>query len=181
MCHPVTRRLWAGVAVLVTAGVLAGCGSPAATVDAVAEAGPTAPARDADLADAAWPEAAAWIRREAEDDRPTVVNIFASWCGPCREEAPVLRRAIAAHPGVAFLGIDHIDRRGAGASFLAEEGLDFDATLFDVAGDVAVSIGARGMPTTAFFDRDGRLVGLHTGPLTDDDLAARLRGLGVDA
>lgn len=147
----------------------------------MAEAGASTPARDAVLEDGGWPEAAAWIAREAAAGRPTVVNLFASWCAPCREEAPVLRRAAAAHDDVAFLGIDHVDRRDEGAAFLAEVDIGFDATLFDVAGDVAAAIGARGMPTTAFFDRDGRLVGLHTGPVTDEDLAARLREVGVDA
>lgn len=161
--------------------VLAACGTPATVVHAGDAAGDETPAPDAELADGGWPEAAAWIEREAAADRPTVVNLFASWCGPCREEAPVLRRGIADHRDVAWLGVDHIDRREEGAAFLAVEGLDFDATLFDVAGDVATAIGARGMPTTAFFDADGGLVALHTGPLTDDDLDARLRELGVDA
>ncbi|MBW3621743.1 MAG: TlpA family protein disulfide reductase [Actinobacteria bacterium] len=154
------------------------CGDPAPVVDAVAEAGPTAPPADAHLVDGGWPEAAAWIARESAGGRATVVNLFASWCGPCREEAPVLRRAMADHPGIAFLGVDHIDRRPEGEAFLEEEELGFDATLFDVAGDVAAGIGARGMPTTAFFDRDGRLVALHTGPLTEADLAERLAELG---
>lgn len=170
----------AASASLTLAVLAAGCDRTADDrVDAVAQAGPTAPDRDASLGDAGWPETAAWIRREAEAGRPTVVNLFASWCGPCREEAPVLRRAIAAHPDVAFLGVDHLDRRPAGEAFLEEEDLDFDATLFDVTGDVAANIGARGMPTTAFFDATGRLVSLHTGPITDDVMTARLRQAGV--
>lgn len=92
----------------------------------------------------------------------------------------MLRRAMAERRGVAFLGIDHLDRREAGAAFLAEEGLAFDATLYDVAGDVAANIGARGMPTTAVFDAEGRLVALHTGPVTDDDLERLLAAAGAD-
>lgn len=163
------------------AALLAGCSDPGPVVDAAAEAGPTTPARDAMLEDGGWPEAAAWIAREAAEGRPTVVNLFASWCAPCLEEAPVLRRAAQAHPDVAFLGIDHIDRRDDGEAFVAELDIGFDAILFDVAGDVATGIDARGMPTTAFFDRDGRMVGLHTGPVTDEDMADRLRELGVEA
>lgn len=157
------------------------CADPAPAIVAREAAGDATPAPDAHLAEGGWPEAAAWVAREAAAGRPTVVNLFASWCGPCRDEAPVLRRGIADHPEVAWLGIDHVDRRPEGAAFLAEEQLAFDATLFDVAGDVAAGIGARGMPTTAFFDADGALVALHTGPLTDADLDEQLRRLGVDA
>jgi thiol-disulfide isomerase/thioredoxin len=165
-------------AAALAAVLLVACGG-GPEVDAVAAAGPSAPPRDAELVDGGWPETAAWIAREAERDRPTVVNLFASWCGPCREEAPVLRAAMAEHDEVAWLGIDHLDRRQEGAAFLAEERLDFDATIFDVTGDVAAGIGARGMPTTAVFDRDGGLVALHTGPVTEDDLERFLRDVGV--
>ncbi len=169
-------------AAVVAALALSACGgADTPEVDAVAEAGPTTPARDARLVDAAWPEAAAWIAREADAGRPTVVNIFAEWCGPCRAEAPVLRAAMAAHPDVAFLGVDHLDRREAGEAFLRAEELAFDATLFDVAGDVAANVGARGMPTTAFFDHEGRLVHTYTGVLTEQLLAQRLADLEAAA
>lgn len=170
-------------AALVVVLALSACASGADVpeLDVAAEAAPTPPARDADLVDGAWPEAAAWIAREASEGRPTVVNIFASWCGPCRAEAPVLRAAIAAHPDVAFLGIDHLDRKDAGREFLDEERLEFDATIFDVTGEVAINVGSRGMPTTAFFDHEGRLVATHTGVLTEQLLAQRLADLEAAA
>lgn len=172
-------------AVAVLAVGLPACGEAAGGggVDAVAAAADTAPAPDAELVDGSWPDAAAWIAREAERGRPTVVNIFASWCGPCREEAPVLRAAMEAHPEVAFLGVDHLDKRESGAAFLAEEALAFDATIFDVAGGVAAAVGSRGMPTTAFFDHTGRLVHTYTGVLTEemlDEQLARLQAVAAD-
>jgi thiol-disulfide isomerase/thioredoxin len=174
-------RTWWCVALV--AALLAACSGDAEppVVDAVAEAAPTPPPRDAHLAEGGWPEAAAYIAREAAAGRPTVVNIFAAWCGPCRQEAPVLRAAMADHPDVAFLGIDHVDHREDGAAFLAEERLAFDATLFDVAGDVALNVRSRGMPTTAFFDHEGRLVHTHTGILTEGALAERLAELEAAA
>lgn len=149
-------------------------------VEVAAETGAEPPPRDAYLVEAGWPEVAAWIAREAEDGRPTVVNLWASWCGPCRAEAPVLRAAIASHPDVAFLGVDHQDRREEGAAFLEEERLEFP-TVHDLPGAVSTAIGGRGMPTTAFFDHTGRLVAVHTGVLTEQLLAQRLADLEAAA
>lgn len=169
---------------LAAVALLAGCSSAGASgpdVDVFAEAAAEAPAPDAHLVDAGWPEAAAYIAREAEAGRPVVLNVFAEWCGPCKAEAPVLRDAMAAHPDVTFLGVDHIDKRENGEAFLREEDLAFDATLFDVAGDIALNIGSRGMPTTAFFDHEGRLLYTHTGVVTEQMLAQRLADLEAAA
>lgn len=176
------RRLAvAGVGVLAVA--LGGCGgndvADVVAGEAVAAAGDVeVPPRDADLAPAGWPEAAAWIAREAEADRPVVVNLFASWCGPCADEAPALRAVALELPDVAFLGVDHQDLLEDGRAFVEEHDVPFP-TLFDIGGEVARAIGSTGMPTTAFFDRDGRLVDLHVGPLSEDELRDRIDGLGL--
>jgi thiol-disulfide isomerase/thioredoxin len=134
-----------------------------------ADAPEAVPARDARLADGGWPEAAAFIAREAEDGQATLVNIFASWCGPCRAEMPMLIEASAANPDITFLGIDHMDRRADGEAFVDEFGIDF-ATIYDIDGDVAFAVGGRGMPTTVVFDRDGRLAGRVVGEVTPTSL-----------
>lgn len=137
----------------------------------------TVPPRDAELVDGGWPEAAAWIRRENADGRPVLVNILASWCGPCREELPVLLDAYEANPDIAFLGIDHLDRREDAEVFLEEMNVTFP-TLFDINGDVAAAVEARGMPTTLIFDADGALVAHHSGLVTAsqlEDLLDRVR------
>lgn len=139
-------------------------------LDATAAPAPEAvPPEDARLAVGGWPEVAAFVAREAEAGRPTLVNIFASWCGPCRAEMPMLLGARDANPDVTFLGIDHQDRREDGAAFIDELGIDF-ATIFDIEGDVAFAVGARGMPTTVVFDREGQLAGRVVGELTPDSL-----------
>lgn len=128
------------------------------------------PPRDAELADGGWPETAAWIARENAYDRPVIVNLFASWCIPCRREMPLLIEAAAEHDNIAFLGIDHLDQRDDGEQFVADMGITFP-TIYDIAGDVAAALHARGMPTTVGFNRDGVLVMHKTGELTRQSLA----------
>lgn len=127
------------------------------------------PPRDAHLVTGGWPEAAAYIAREADDDRATLVNIFASWCVPCRSEMPMLVEASEEHNDVAFLGIDHMDRLEDGEEFVDEHTVEF-ATIHDLDGDVAYAVGSRGLPTTVVFDRDGRLAGRVVGELTATSL-----------
>lgn len=127
------------------------------------------PPRDAELAEAGWPEAAAWIRRETEDGRPVVVNFFASWCGPCERELPFLIETARTETDVAFLGINHTDQRSLAEDMIAEYGLDFP-TLYDAPGDIAYEVGARGLPTTVAFDTDGRMVSRVFGELTETNL-----------
>lgn len=161
--------------------VLAACGGPQVPDLAVADA-PSSPAPpwDAHLVEAGWPEMAAFIARENARGRPVVVNYFASWCAPCRAEAPLLRAVANENRDVAFLGVATRDRREDSAAFLDEEQLTFP-TLWDWPGDLADVVEARGMPTTAFFDHEGQLVATHTGLLTEAMLAPRLADLEAAA
>jgi thiol-disulfide isomerase/thioredoxin len=147
-------------------------GAPAASAtgsvhDAAAPA--EVPPPDADLFPGGWEEAAAWIARETDAGRPVLVNIFASWCGPCEREMPMLIAAADANPEIAFLGIDHLDRLEDGRAFVDQLGVSFP-TIHDLDGDVAAAVGARGMPTTVVFDTDGVLVGRAVGELTESSL-----------
>ena len=156
---------------LALAVALLACGSDQLDVHDAPQAEP--PPRDAVLYDGGWPEAAAFIRREVEDGRPVVMNILASWCAPCERELPVLNAAAADNPDIAFLGIDHMDLRENAERFVEEHDIDFP-TLFDIEGDVAAAVGGRAMPTTVFFDREGRMVSLASGELTESALEERL-------
>ena len=163
------------IAVALLLAVLgSGCdGGAGATPDVDVDDAPSAavPAGELRLHPGGWAEVATLVRRANADGRPAVVNLFASWCEPCKEEAPLLRATADANPDVAFVGVDHRDLVERGEAFLAEYPLGFP-TIWDFQGEVAEAIRSRGMPTTAFFAADGRLVRLHTGILDADLLAA---------
>ncbi|HET7177645.1 MAG TPA: TlpA disulfide reductase family protein [Solirubrobacterales bacterium] len=96
---------------------------------------------------------------------PVVVNVWASWCGPCRFEFPVFQR-LAARYGrrVAFLGVDSQDSGDAARTFLGEEPVPYPSYT-DPHQQIAESVGASlGLPDTAFYDRRGRLLYLKQGP-----------------
>jgi thiol-disulfide isomerase/thioredoxin len=108
---------------------------------------------------------------------PVVVNVWASWCGPCRFEFPILQKLSAAYgKRVAFLGVDKQDSNDAAETFLGEEPVPYPS-YSDPNQDIGHAIGAgRGLPDTAFYDRQGNLVHLKLGPYTDHaELAADVR------
>ncbi|CAM5351850.1 prolipoprotein diacylglyceryl transferase family protein [Pseudomonas aeruginosa] len=98
--------------------------------------------------------------------RPVVVNLWATWCPPCRREMPVLQQAQSVFPGIAFVMVNQGEQASVIQSFLEQEGLVFNHVLRDPASDTMRVMGARGLPTTLFFDSDGRLVDTHMGELT---------------
>ena len=106
--------------------------------------------------------------------RPVVVNVWASWCGPCRVEAPLLQRA-ARHYGstVTFLGINAQDTAGAAASFLTRYGISYP-NVVDMNGDITHALSLRGFPTTYIFDGTGRVRFSVVGGISEQTLAARL-------
>jgi cytochrome c biogenesis protein CcmG/thiol:disulfide interchange protein DsbE len=108
---------------------------------------------------------------------PVVVNVWASWCGPCRFEFPVLQKLSARYgKRVAFLGVNSEDSEDAAATFLREEPVPYPS-YSDPDKDIAEAIGAQvGLPDTAFYDSSGELVYLKQGPYAEDsELEADVR------
>jgi thiol-disulfide isomerase/thioredoxin len=99
---------------------------------------------------------------------PVVANVWASWCGPCRFEFPVLQK-LAARYGrqVAFVGINSEDSTDEASRFLREEPVPYPS-YSDPGKDIAESIGAGGYPDTAFYDKSGKLCYLKIGAYADD-------------
>jgi thiol-disulfide isomerase/thioredoxin len=137
----------------------------------------SAPALGATLVDGGWDEVAGFIAARAAEERPTLVNFFASWCPPCIREMPLLTAAADAEPSVAFLGVAHMDARANAERFVAEQDVRF-TTVLDLDGEAAFTLGGRGLPITLVFDRDGRMLGRVYGELTQaslEDLLALVR------
>ena len=95
----------------------------------------------------------------------TVVNVFASWCIPCRDEHPLLE-TLKAQTGVRLFGINHSDAPENARAFLAELGNPYDAVGADRDRRVSIDWGVYGVPETFLVDADGVITYKHVGPLT---------------
>ncbi|NLD68922.1 MAG: TlpA family protein disulfide reductase [Limnobacter sp.] len=108
-------------------------------------------------------------------DRPLVLNLWATWCGPCRREMPVLQQAQASHPDVRFVFLNQGETAAQVERFLHAENLVLDNVLLDPWQEAGKSFGRVALPTTLFFDSNGRLVSSRVGELSEATLEQRLR------
>lgn len=180
------RPLLTPAAVALAALAIGGCGSSAGSGDGSHP--------DYAKALAGSPPALAAIHRQANDlipggqeafekrlarlrGYPVVVNVWASWCGPCRQEFPVLQQLSARYgKKVAFLGVNSEDSTDAAATFLDEEPLSYPSYVDPHKGVLESLGGFGGFPDTAFYDKSGELVNLKQGPYrSDSELEADVR------
>jgi len=111
--------------------------------------------------------------------KPMVVNLWATWCPPCRREMPVLANAQLRHSDVEFAFVNQGEPAQVIDDYLAGGDLQLRNVLLDLFSSVSREAGSRGLPTTLFFDADGRLVDTHMGELSEASLAQKLRRLGA--
>lgn len=105
---------------------------------------------------------------------PVLVNVWASWCGPCNEEAPRIATAQATYGDrVRFVGVDILDSREGAREFIATHGWSFPS-VFDPDAEIRDGLGLIGQPVTLFYSADGTLVSSYTGPIPEDELEARI-------
>ncbi|HUC62952.1 MAG TPA: DsbE family thiol:disulfide interchange protein [Alphaproteobacteria bacterium] len=98
--------------------------------------------------------------------KPVLVNVFASWCIPCREEHPLLMHL--ARDGVAIYGIDYKDQPADAKAWLGELGDPYRRLATDMEGRVAINWGVYGVPETFLVDGTGTIRFKQVGPLTID-------------
>ncbi|MGN6767432.1 MAG: DsbE family thiol:disulfide interchange protein [Rhizobiaceae bacterium] len=103
----------------------------------------------------------------------TLVNVWASWCAPCREEQPLLMK-LKGDPRFRLTGLNYTDKPENALRFLGEMGNPFAAIGVDENGRTAIDWGVYGVPETYLVGKDGRILYKHVGPFTEQSIASEL-------
>ncbi|NPA31607.1 MAG: TlpA family protein disulfide reductase [Chloroflexi bacterium] len=120
------------------------------------------------------------VRLGDQRGRVVVLNLWATWCEPCKAEMPLLQALAVRHPDdLVVLGVNYGEEPETVAAFVDEYGLTFPI-LLDPQHQVVRLYGVRGLPTTVFIDAQGRVQGVHLGALDAAALRKYLRPLGVE-
>lgn len=116
-----------------------------------------------------------------EAGTPTVINLWASWCIPCRREMPQLARAAADNPNVRVLYVNQGEDAAAVSAFLAHyPDVNLGNVLLDRNQRVGNTLGSVGLPTTYFFDASGAHIKTHVGEISGPAVAKEMRALVAD-
>ena len=99
----------------------------------------------------------------------SIVNVWASWCGPCHQEHPYLVQ-LAERSGVPLFGINYKDKVPDARRFLGRYGNPFQRVGVDASGRTAIDFGVYGVPETYLIDRSGNIAYRHVGPVLPDNL-----------
>ncbi|AZO35703.1 MULTISPECIES: DsbE family thiol:disulfide interchange protein [unclassified Mesorhizobium] len=105
--------------------------------------------------------------------RVTLVNVFASWCAPCREEHPVLL-GLSQDKRFTLTALNYKDQPENARRFLGDLGNPYQAIGVDPAGRAAIDWGVYGVPETFVIGKDGKIAYKHVGPLTPDSVRTLL-------
>jgi thiol-disulfide isomerase/thioredoxin len=172
---PAPRRLLALAAA--AAVVAAACSTPQTQQGAGGDPAPASPARP-DVVHARFAGFAGGPAFTLPDDlggRPLVLNVWASWCVPCRKEMPAFESVYQRARGrVGFLGVDYLDQTGAAKRLVAETGVTYRLAA-DPKGTETGKLGVTGLPATLFFSADGVLRGRRLGEMDAEALRAAIR------
>ncbi|MFC5478540.1 redoxin domain-containing protein [Massilia suwonensis] len=106
--------------------------------------------------------------------KPVVLNLWATWCPPCRREMPAMAEAQAAHPEVTFVFVNTGEQAEAVRRYLEDGGLQLPNVVLDGLHSTARAVGASGYPTTLFYDSRGMLAARHMGEISRAGLEEQL-------
>lgn len=112
--------------------------------------------------------------------KPLVVNLWATWCPPCRREMPVLAAAQKANPQMRFVFVNQGEGQTLVDKYLTEEQLSLRNVLLDSGGRVGQAVGSLSLPTTLFYSADGVLKNNHLGELSHASLKHALRHISPE-
>jgi cytochrome c biogenesis protein CcmG/thiol:disulfide interchange protein DsbE len=108
---------------------------------------------------------------------PVVLNFWASWCGPCEDEAPMLQQSYEEFGGrVHFVGVNIKDALSDAQAFVEQYGMEYPSVR-DETGKIYSAYGLTGQPETFFIDASGKLYEHVQGPLFEEDLLLILQGV----
>jgi thiol-disulfide isomerase/thioredoxin len=113
--------------------------------------------------------------------KPLVVNLWATWCPPCRREMPVLAAAQRQEQDVIFAFASQGEDAQTVQRYLTDSRLVLSNVLLDPSRELGREVGSRAFPTTLFYDAGGRLVDSHIGELSEASLAAKLKRIRTRA
>ncbi len=113
------------------------------------------------------------LSSQALKGKVTLVNVWASWCGPCRQEHPLLLK-LSGEERIEIAGLNYKDHADNARGFLAELGNPYSAIGVDGSGRTAIDWGVYGVPETFLVGRDGTILYKHVGPLTAGTVAAEI-------
>ena len=105
-----------------------------------------------------------------DNNKFTLINIWSSWCVPCRSEHSILM-SLSKNSDLYILGLNYKDKKNNSIKFLEELGNPFSKILIDPDGTISISLGAYGVPETFLVNNKSEIIKKYIGPLTNDNIS----------
>lgn len=109
--------------------------------------------------------------------KPVVINLWATWCPPCRREMPVLQQAQLDNPAVHFVFVNQGEGQHQVSSYIRKQDLHLENVLLDSGARLGTAVSSLSLPTTLFYDAGGSLQNTHLGELSEASLQHAMRNI----